>query len=266
MPLRFSQEFALESPGFSFQNSTMKTFPLWLLVSTLALSPFLPLAAQEAALATKDPGQWALLYSDTLDKNRKALMDYAWEYRVEVVEDGSLLFVDRLSANYAEDGTIQTIRLDQDLKIKEQHGLLFKAGQEKRLAEVEAKIQVLKRMIGQYVYMSRGKVVDFFENARVTDAVGYENALRVDGENVLTEGDSVTLYGSRATAFPIHLIFSAPYDDKTWIKGEVKFRHLDQLGGFYAPRVSAEFEEKSALGKTKFLYIDVESHDYVAKP
>ncbi|MDF2378489.1 MAG: hypothetical protein P1U81_19795 [Verrucomicrobiales bacterium] len=225
-----------------------------------------PSPAQEAAISSKDPGQWALLYSDTLQKNRKALMDYSWEYRVEVIEDGSLLYVDRLSANYNAQGVIETTRLDQDLKIKERQGLLFKAGQEKRLAEVEKKIQVLKQLIGRYVYMSRGEVVDFFENARVTEAVGYDNALRVDGENVLTEGDSVTLYGDRATAFPIHLIFSAPYDEKTWIKGEVKFRHLAQLGGFYAPRVSAEFEEKRAVGKTKFLYIDVESHDYVAKP
>jgi len=244
----------------------MKRLSFLTLFVVLSFAPLLRSAAQEAALDTKDPGQWALLYSDTLQKNRKALMDYSWEYRVEVVEDGSLLFVDRLSANYAEDGTIQTIRLDQDLKIKERQGLLLKAGQEKRLAEVEKKIQVLKQMISQYVYMSRGKVVDFFEKAEVTEAVGYDNALRVDGENVLTDGDSVTLYGDRATTFPIHLIFSAPYDEKTWIKGEVKFRHLDQLGGFYAPRVSAEFEEKGALGKAKFLYIDVESHDYVAKP
>lgn len=239
--------------------------PFALLLTGAILLPS-PTRAQEAAIDSKDPGQWALLYSDTLRKNRKALMDYSWQYRVEVIENGSLLFVDRLSANYNVEGKIETMRLDQDLKIKERHGLLLKAGQEKRLAEIEKKIQVLKGLIGQYVYMSRGQVVDFFENAAVTEAVGYDNALRVDGENVLTDGDSVTLYGNRATAFPIYLIFSAPYDAKTWIKGEVKFRHLDQLGGFYAPRVSAEFEEKGALGKSKFLYIDVESHDYEAKP
>ncbi|MDF1826403.1 MAG: hypothetical protein P1U68_17290 [Verrucomicrobiales bacterium] len=225
-----------------------------------------PASAQDAVTTSKDPGQWALIYSDTLEKNRKALMDYSWEYRVEVVEDGTLLYVDRLSAQYNPEGKIETVRLDQELKIKERQGLLMKAGQEKRLAEVEKKIQVLKSLIGKYVYMSRGEVVDYFENGKVTEAVGYDNALRVDGENVLTEGDSVTLYGDRATAYPIYLIFSAPYDDKTWIKGEVKFRHLSQLNGFYAPRVSAEFEEKGALGKAKFLYIDVESHDYVAKP
>lgn len=231
----------------------------------LLLSP-VSTPAQEAALDSKDPGQWALFYSDTLQKNREALKAYNWEYRVEVVEDGTLLYVDRLSANYDRNGKIETIRLDHDLKIREQQAPLFRAGQEKRLAEVEKKIAVLKQLIEKYVYMSRGEVVDFFENARVTEAVGYDNALRVDGENVLTEGDSVTLYGDRATAFPIHLLFNAPYDGKTWIKGEVKFRHLAQLGGFYAPRVSAEFEGKSALGKTHFLYIDVESTNYVAKP
>lgn len=236
----------------------------FLLLTGLAF--FTSASAQDAVTSSKDPGQWALIYSDNLQKNRKGLADYTWEYRVEVVEDGKLLFVDRLAANYGVDGTIETVRVDQELKIKERQGLLMKAGQEKRLAEVGRKIQVLKKMISSYVYMSRGEVVDFFENAEVTEAVGIDNALRVDGEDVLVEGDSVTLYGDRATAFPIQLIFSAPYDDKTWIKGDVKFRILSQLGGFYAPRVSAEFESKNALGKTHFLYIDVESYDYVAKP
>ncbi|MEM6278326.1 MAG: hypothetical protein AAF733_02530 [Verrucomicrobiota bacterium] len=241
-------------------------FPFLLASACFLALPSFPLRAQESALSTKDPGQWALLYADTLQKNRKGLMDYTWEYRVEVVEDGTLLYVDRLSARYNEDGQIKTTRLDQELKIKERQGPLLKAGQEKRLAEVEKKIQVLKRLIGQYVYMSRGQVVDFFESAVVTEAVGLDNALRVDGEDILVDGDSVTLYGDRATTFPIQLLFGAPYNEKTYIKGDIKFRHLKQLGGFYAPRVSAEFESKSALGKTTSLYIDVESHNYNAKP
>ncbi|MEM1442828.1 MAG: hypothetical protein AAGF67_10835 [Verrucomicrobiota bacterium] len=244
------------------QNGTFLGF----LATVILMGMTQPAHSQKRALSTDDPGQWALLYSDTLAKNRKALMDYSWEYRVEVVENGKLLYVDRLSARYGTDGVIETTRLDQELKIKERQGPLLKAGQEKRLAEVEKKIQVLKKLIGQYVYMSRGQVVDFFESATVTEAVGIENALRVDGEDILTEGDSVTLYGDRATTFPIQLLFSAPYDNKTYIKGDIKFRHLEQLGGFYAPRVSAEFETKSALGKTTSLYIDVESHNYEAKP
>jgi hypothetical protein len=112
--------------------------------------------------------------------------------------------------------------------------------------------------------MTRGQVVDFFTKARKTEAVGYENALRADGESVLVKGDSVTLIGDKSTAFPIYLAFSAPVDAKTSIRCEVYFRHLRQVGAFYGPKVTGEFTQTGAGGKV--LRIDVESFDYLAKP
>ena len=175
------------------------TRPSWLrLLTLLALlgnSPF-DVAAQAPITKSKDPGQWALIYSDVLAKNRERLKDYSWQYRVEVRENNELLYVDHLDAKYGNDGRVVTQRVGQDLKIKARQGLLLKAGQEARLKDTEAKIEFLKKAIGDYVYMTRGQVVDFFTKARKTEAVGYENALRADGESVLVKGDSVTLTGA----------------------------------------------------------------------
>lgn len=223
-------------------------------------------AAQTPITSSKDPGQWALIYSDVITRNRERLKDYSWQYRVEVKENESLLYIDHLDASYGDDGRVKTLRLNQDLQMKPRHGLLVKAGQEARLREVEAKIETLKNYIGDYVYMTRGQVVDFFSKARKSEAVGYDNALRLDAENVLTKGDTVTLFGDKSTAFPIYLAFSVPLDAKTGIRCEVHFRHLRQIGAFYGSTVTGEFLETGRTGSPKSLTIGVESFDYVAKP
>tara|TARA_R110002096_G_scaffold88884_7_gene202822 strand:- start:1781 stop:2515 length:735 start_codon:yes stop_codon:yes gene_type:complete len=219
--------------------------------------------SQARATSSKDPGKWALLYSEVLDSNRKALGVYSWQYRVEVMEDNELLYVDLLEAGYDRLGNLQTTRVGQELKIKERHGPLSRAGQEGRLREIEEKIEFLKEVIRSYVYMSRGEVVDFFDKAETTEAVGYNNALRVDGENVLNEGDSITLFGDLGTAQPIFLTFSVPFDDKVRVDCSIQFRHLRGNGAFYGAEVTANFVELKKIGKSKALSIEVESFDFI---
>jgi len=237
----------------------------------LAIVAFFASAAHEAVAQapitdSKDPGQWALIYSDVINKNRETLKAYSWQYRVEVQENGELLFIDNLSARYGTDGRVETFLLSQDLQMKQRHGLLLKAGQEAKLRDIEKKIDTLKNYIGDYVYMSRGQIVDFFGKAKKSDAVGYDNALRLDAESVITKGDTVTLYGDKSTAFPLFLAFTVPLDAKTGIRCEVHFRHLRQFGAFYGSKVTGEFVELARGSAAKSLTIDVESFDYVAKP
>lgn len=221
---------------------------------------------QAPVTKSKDPGQWALIYADTLAKNRKLLSEYSWIYRVEVSENRKPLYIDQLSARYGSDGRVVTERIDQQLQMKHRQGPLLKAGQEARLKETEKKIEVLKKYIGDYVYMTRGQVVDFFGKARKTEAVGYDNALRLDAESVVNPGDSVTLFGDKSTAFPIYLAFTVPLDAKTSIRCEVFFRHLRQVKAFYGSRVTGEFTETGKGSSGKALRIEVESYDYLAKP
>lgn len=239
--------------------------PILCLLATFLL-PFREAGAQAPITTSKDPGQWALIYADTLAKNRKLLSEYSWIYRVEVSENSKPLYIDHLSARYGSDGRVVTERIDQQLQMKERQGPLFKAGQEARLKETEKKIEILKKHIGDYVYMTRGQVVDFFGKARKTEAVGYDNALRLDAENVVNQGDSVTLFGDKSTAFPLYLAFTVPLDAKTSIRCEVFFRHLRQVKAFYGSRVTGEFVETGKPAGAKALRIDVESYDYLAKP
>lgn len=116
-------------------------------------------------------------------------------------------------------------------------------------------------MIHPYVYMSRREVVDFLDNAEVNEAVGYDNALRVDGENVLRKGDYVTLFGDRGTAGPLDLTSSAPVNEKLGVDGSIQFRSLRNSNIFYGAEITATFVELKKPGKAKIISIEVESFD-----
>lgn len=238
---------------------------LSLFLTALFLFALAGSAFSQTALKSKDPGQWALLYSDNLEKNRKQLADYTWQYKVSVMEGAELLYVDTLEATRDANGKLVTKEIEHDLKIKERTGLLSRAGQEKRFAEIQEKIDFLKEVIHAYVYMSRGDVVDYFDKAQVNEAVGYNNALRVDAENVLRKGDFVTLFGDRGTARPLYLIFNVPFNDKLGVDGSVQFRSMRRSNIFYGAEITANFVELKKPGKAQILSIEVESFDFQKK-
>ncbi|MEM9017371.1 MAG: hypothetical protein AAGC68_10175 [Verrucomicrobiota bacterium] len=239
--------------GHSFSSAIV------LLVTSLSLAP------AQVATTSKDPAQWALLYTRNLEKNRDALAKYTWQYRVAVMEGEELLYVDVLEATRDAEGNLVTKTLEHDLKIKQRQGLLSKAGQEKRLAEIEEKIEFLKGVIHSYVYMSRGQVVDFFDKAEVSEAIGYRNALRVDGDDVIRSGDYVTLFGDRGTARPLNLTFSVPFNEKLGVDGSVEFRSLRNSTLFYGAEITANFVELKKPGRAKIVSVEVESYDFQRK-
>jgi len=235
------------------------------LLVTLLLGVSVSESFSQSATSSKDPAQWALIYSKNLEKNREQLTKYTWQFKVQVMEGSELLYIDLLEATRDANGKLITKRLEQDMKIKERHGLLSRAGQEKRLAEIEEKIEFIKGVLQSYIYMSRGEVVDFFDNAEVTEAVGYNNALKVDGEDVLKEGDYITLFGDKGTARPLFLTFSVPFNDKLGADGSIEFRNLRNSNLFYGAQITANFVELKRPGKAKIISLEVESFDYQKK-
>lgn len=238
-------------------------FPVSLVAVAVMIFPFE--AKAQTATSSKDPAQWALIYSQNLEKNRDRLTQYTWQFRVQVMEGSELLYVDLLEATRDKEGGLITKTLEHDMKIKERQGLLGRAGQEKRLADIQEKIDFLKGVLLNYVYMSRGEVVDFFDKAEVTEAVGYKNALKVDAEDVLMQGDYITLFGDRGTARPLFLTFSVPFNEKLGVDGSIEFRSLRNTSLFYAAEITANFVELKRPGKAKIISLEAQSFDYQKK-
>ena len=214
-------------------------------------------------IASNDPGNWALIYSAVLDSNRGKLGGYTWQSRVSVTDKSELLYVDLLQARYGNDGNLQLTLINKGLQVKQRHGLLRAPGQENRLAEVEAKVEMVKNSVLSYVYMSRGSVVDFFDRSQKTAAPGYDGAIRVDGRDVLKKGDSVTVVGDRATGSPITLSFITPIDDKTSVSAVVHFRYLRSNDAFISSQVDAKVIETPKIGKPKTVSVAVETFDFM---
>ncbi len=234
-----------------------------LLICSLTVA--LTFQPESARSQSTDPAQWAIKYSGVLDANKKALGAYTWQYRLEVKENSELLYVDLLQGRHDTAGNLQITRINQDLKIKHRIDPLRAAGQENRLKEIAGKIAFLKQVIRAYVYMSRGQAVDFFDKARKSDALGYNHTLRLDATDVITPGDSVTLFADKSSAQPVFLSFSAPADDNTQANCEIRFRQLRGSGIFYPAVAVAEFVEAKKIGKPKILRIEVETFDFIKR-
>lgn len=91
--------------------------PVLFIVSLLVA--FTSEGRSQSATSSKDPAQWALIYSDNLEKNRRALSQYTGQFKIAVTAGTELLFVDILEATRESDGALQTVRMEKDLKVKE---------------------------------------------------------------------------------------------------------------------------------------------------
>jgi hypothetical protein len=241
----------------------MKSKRIFLSLSVALIGSMMqPAFAQAPAPAakTKDKGELALIYSGILAGNRQKLAEYSWQLRVEVAQEGELKFVDLVKARYGVDGKLQTTDINHDLKIKKRHGLIGGNAQDKNILKLKASTNNVKDWILAYIYMSRGKVVDFFDKATPVDSLRYSNAVVVQGKDVLRPGDAVNLVIDKTTGSPLQLTFTVPIGEKSKLNAQVNFRHLRSNAAFYPDQVDAGIvSDKNEENIT----IKVESFDFM---
>ncbi len=190
----------------------------------------------------QDRGELALKYADNLAENRAKLSQYTWQLRVEVLKNGEMQYVDLLEATIGQSGQLETVEINNDLQIKKRHGIIRGNLQDATQDNIAEKVAQVKEWANAYVYMSRGKVVDFFDAAQVSEAAGWDNAVVAQKLNVLVPGDSVTLVADKDSLMPLHLTFLVPNGKKKAVAARIEFRVLRDNGAFVASRAHAVWE------------------------
>ena len=209
--------------------------------------------------AAADPGEFALKYEQNLRENLNSLRDYTWQSRVEVREEGKLLYTDLVINRFDASGKMQSTEKGRELAVRKRQGVVRGNLQEGKLRSVTESVSNLKQWIRSYVFMSRGTVVDFFGKAKKVDSPTYEDAIFFQATNVAQSGDTVTLHVDKVSGSPIRLTFSTPVGKKSQLNATVHFRHLRTNSAFYADQVDANIMEK----EKEVLRIKVENFDFV---
>ncbi len=192
-----------------------------MIVIAFALAFVSPVTAQET-----DPAQRALKYSEVQQKNTDALKTYSWKTRTVVTKDEKPMMTMLIQARFDAKGKLQHTTISNESHVDKKRGVRGKK-QKKKMEELSQLIEAVVRLQGSYVVMSKGQLVDFFENAAFQDGMGDMAGMkRIHGKSVLAAGDELTIWVDPSTGLNQKLTIKAPLDEKTIVDGTIDYKAI----------------------------------------
>jgi hypothetical protein len=152
-----------------------------------------------------DKEQLALEVSKADAANTEKLKAFIWKRHSAATVNGEVKATIITEFSFNEQGEIQAKQIGGETSVKEKPGLrgvAQKNAMEQNLDYVE---KALKLSLA-YTYMSKGQLLDFFENSTITE-VG--NTYEVTGTNVYVQGDRLTVVVDKDTKLFIKKTFSS---------------------------------------------------------
>jgi hypothetical protein len=140
--------------------------------------------------------------------NAALMQQYTWDSRTELLEDGTVKDTRVELVNYTNG------QLQKSL-ISDQGPSLPRFGLRKQIAESKQKdmqnyLAGLKKVLEQYTLSSAGKVLDFMDQAQAT--LDPSGLLRMTGQNVVSPGDSFSVWADPVTRQTRRIQVSTSYD------------------------------------------------------
>ena len=132
--------------------------------------------------------------------NAALMRQYSWTSRTEVIDQGQVKDLRIDTVNYGPDGQLQRSTMnDQSAPLP--MGFLRRRIAEIERQKVEQYLGGLRGLLEQYTLPTAGNVQDFMNRAKATgpDASGL---FEMTGQNVISPGDTFTLFVDPATRHP----------------------------------------------------------------
>jgi len=185
-------------------------------------------------------------YSKAVTENIAALGQYSWQQRIEVVKDGEVLWIDLNQVRFDSEGKLQKTLVSHDVQVGQKKRLRGKV-QSDKLKGLEDAVTNLENLTRAYATASTGSVLDFFLSAEIAPAADYDETSRVQGGNMLAEGDQVSLWVDNNRLLPVKMILGLAVDGKP-VSVEVNYRHLRD-GVFVMDHILMEMPEDNLTVK-----------------
>ncbi len=165
-----------------------------------------------------DMEQFALDVSKADAANTEKLKAFIWKrHSVATVKgEEKATVINELSFN--EKGEIQVTNIDAETTARQKRGIRGRIQENVMEDNMEYVGDALQLALA-YTYMSKGQLLDFFEKAKATEKDG---TIEVAGENVLKQGDKVTVVIDAETKLFINKKFSSMLGEDS-IDGEITY-------------------------------------------
>jgi hypothetical protein len=152
--------------------------------------------------------------------NRAALASYVWTRTVTVFEGGLLKLTTVSSLSLGADGKLMTTVVSST-PAKEPKNGIFGDKERKKLKELQTYVDGAVAEAQGYIYLSKGKMVDFFDKATITPE---GNTFKVAGTNVYKTGDQLTMIITKKTLAYISQSFKTNLSNNDPVSGSVNYK------------------------------------------
>lgn len=150
------------------------------------------------------------------------------------------------------EGKLQKTLVSHNVQVGQKKRIRGKV-QSDKLGGLEDAVENLENMTRAYATASAGSLLDFFLNAQISPAADYDDTSLVQGENLLAEGDQVSLWVDDERLLPVKMILGVAADGKP-VNVEVAYRYLRD-GPFVMDHILMEIPEDN-------LTVKYENFDY----
>jgi len=165
-----------------------------------------------------DKEQLALAISNADDANTKLLMQYIWKRKSDVSVGGEHKLTTLTEFSFDDQGKLQAKMVDAESSVKQKPGIRGKVQQNAAEDKMDYVSKSLELSLA-YTYMTKGKLLDFFTKATLTEKDG---VIEATGSDVYVKGDNLSIWIDTKTNLYIKKKFSSLMGKDT-VDGEIKY-------------------------------------------
>ncbi len=198
-----------------------RSLALVLCTLIVTASPVALLAEDAKETAAPDTDALAIAVSDAQKANTAALTQYNWQTTTELTMEGESKATSIALMQFDDDGKLQSDSIGGESSMKQKRGLRGRA-QKKKVGEFEEYLEGVLKQSFQYIFLSKGNLVDIFDKAEITEG---EGGTVITSANLFVKGDALTMSVDPTTNLLNGLTFDTTYGEDA-ITGTVKFKTL----------------------------------------
>jgi hypothetical protein len=178
------------------------------------------LVAIQMVSAQANKTNLSLQVSAAAAANRAQLAGYVWSRTVQVFDGGVLKLTTVSSMAVGSDGKIVTTAVTSTPAEKLPGGIRGDIAK-KKIEDLKKYVEDAVQVSVSYLYLSKGKMVDFFDGAGITEA---GNTITVKGSNVNKPNDQLVLNFTKGSYAYISQTFNSTVTSGDAISGTINYQ------------------------------------------
>ncbi len=178
------------------------------------------------AAAATEADDLALAVADAQKANQGAITKYSWEVKTELFMEDVSKATSISECRFNSEGKLESTVIGGESSTEKKRGVRGHR-QEKKMEDFAAYLEGVLEHSFQYIFMSKGTLVDVFDRAKIAET---EKSIDVSAGDLFVKGDVLSMSVDPATKLATGLTFKTTLGEDT-IQGTVSMKMLENGPG-----------------------------------